>query len=184
MNEKFIFTSFLIMTIIMIFLVFKHYLKALSLNKLIKIALVAAIYAVITMSLAPISYGALQFRLSEILVLLAFIDPLYVPGLLLGCVIANFTSPLGIVDVFIGSFATFLSVYMITKSKNLLLATLWPSIINAVFVGMELYILTNAPLLATIAYIAIGEFAVVTLLGYPVFKLLLNKDKLVNHLKL
>lgn len=183
MNQNFIFISFLALTILMVFLVFKHYLKEISLNRLIKIALVAAIYAALTIGLAPISYGPIQFRLSEVLVLLAFIDPLYVPGLVLGCVIANLTSPFGIMDVFIGSFATFAAVYMITKSKNLFIASLCPAI-NGIFIGAELYFLTNAPLIATILYVALGELAVVTLIGYPLFKVLTNNNKLVSFLRL
>ncbi|MBU5592837.1 QueT transporter family protein [Clostridium sp. MSJ-4] len=168
----------------MLFLVFKHYLKEISLNKMIKVAVVAAIYAVLTMGLAPISYGPVQFRVSELMVLLAFIDPLYVPGLVLGCVIANFTSPLGIVDIFFGSFATTISLFMITKSKNLIVASLWPAIFNGIILGLEFNILTNAPLLATTLYVAFGEFVVVTIIGCTIMKLMMNNKHIVDQLKL
>lgn len=159
-------------------------MKKMNTTILVKMAFVAAIYAVLTTMLSPISYGAIQFRLSEIMVLLAFIDPLYIPGLVLGCAIANIFSPLGIVDVFVGSFATFISVYMISKSKNLFIASLWPTI-NCVFVGAELHYISHLPFWLTTAQVAIGEFVVVTLVGYPLFKYMILKSKnVVNALKI
>ncbi|MEJ8554546.1 QueT transporter family protein [Tepidibacter sp. Z1-5] len=153
-------------------------------KKIAIIGIVAAIYAVATIAIAPISYGAIQFRISEILILLAFINPIYIPGLVLGCIIANFFSPLGMVDVVVGSTATLISVYLISKSKNLLIASLWPSIINGLIIGAELHYLFNLPYLSSAAYVLIGEFAVVTLLGYPVFKTILNKESFLKTLKL
>lgn len=152
-------------------------------NKIVRIAIVAALYAVLTVAIAPIGYGAIQFRLSEVMTLLAFIDPLYIPGLVLGCAIANFFSPLGMIDVVVGSIATFISVYMISKSKNLFVASLWPTI-NCVFVGAELYFLSNIPFWLTTLQIAMGEFVVVTIIGYPLFKILLSNKQVVHALKI
>ncbi|MCY6483106.1 QueT transporter family protein [Clostridium aestuarii] len=153
-------------------------------QNIVKIALVAAIYAVLTIGLNPISYGAIQFRLSEVMVLLAFIDPLYIPGLVLGCAIANLFSPLGIVDVVVGSFATFISVYMISKSKRLFAASLWPTI-NCIFVGAELHFILELPFWLTTLQVALGEFVVVTIIGYPLFKyMILNNKNLINALKI
>ena len=81
-------------------------------------AVIAALYAVLTISLEPISYGAVQFRLSEVMTLLAFANPMFVPGLVLGCVIANLFSPLGVIDVFVGFFATFLAIYPMRYSLD------------------------------------------------------------------
>lgn len=153
-------------------------------KKIAIIGIVAAIYAVATIAIAPIAYGPIQFRASEILTLLAFINPIYIPGLVLGCIIANLFSPFGMVDVIFGSTATLISVYLISKSKNLLIASLWPSIINGLIIGAELHYLSNLPYLSSAAYIFIGEFAVVTVLGYPVFKTILNKESFLKTLKL
>ncbi|EES92116.1 QueT transporter family protein [Clostridium botulinum C] len=153
-----------------------------KINKIAKIAIVAAVYAVLTASIAPISYGAIQFRLSEVMTLLAFIDPIYIPGLVLGCAISNLFSPLGIVDVIVGTTATFISVYMISKCKNLFVASLWPTI-NCVFIGAELYYLQHLPFWLTSLQVAIGEFVVVTLIGYPVFKILLKNNSVMRVLK-
>ncbi|OFI07000.1 queuosine precursor transporter QueT [Clostridium acetireducens DSM 10703] len=152
-------------------------------RKLSKIAITAAVYVVATVAIAPLSYGAIQLRFSEIMTLLAYIDPVYIPGLVLGCALSNLYSPLGIIDVFIGTIATFISVYMISKTKNLLLASIWPTAINSVFIGAELYFVLNQPFLISTFYIAIGQFLVVTLIGYPVFKLILKNKSVVNILK-
>ncbi|MEG0320128.1 MAG: QueT transporter family protein, partial [Niameybacter sp.] len=80
-----------------------------STKRLVTVALVAALYAVLTVALAPISYGNLQFRVSELMVLLAFFDPFYIGGLTLGCFIANLLGPNGIMDVIFGTLATFVS---------------------------------------------------------------------------
>lgn len=154
-----------------------------AVSRIAKIAIVAAVYAVLTVAIAPIGYGAIQFRLSEVITLLAFIDPFYIPGLVLGCAIANLFSPLGIIDVVVGSTATFISVYMMSKCKNLFLASLWPTI-NCVFVGAELHFLSNLPFWITTLQIAIGEFVVVTIVGYPLFRILLSNKNMVNILKI
>jgi len=157
-------------------------IKYMNTRDLMKTVIVAALYAALTVGLAPISYAAIQFRLSELLVVLAFIDRKYIPGLVLGCALANIFSPLGLIDVVVGTIATFISVYMMSRTKNLLIATLWPTI-NCVFVGAELYYVTNAPFWITTFYVALGEFTVVTVIGYPLFKMLMKNERLMKELK-
>lgn len=152
-------------------------------KNLVKTAMVAAVYGALTFFIAPISYGAIQFRLTEILVLLAFIDFGYVPGLVLGCVIANLFSPLGIADVVFGSVATLIAVIMVGKTKNLLLSTIWPSLVNGLIIALELYFISKLPFLLSFAEVAIGEFVVVTCIGYPIFKNLLKNERLIKFLK-
>ncbi len=65
--------------------------------------LVAAAYAVVTILFAPISYGHIQVRISEALTVLPFLFPQAVPGLFIGCLIANFAGGFGILDVVLGS---------------------------------------------------------------------------------
>ncbi|AWI06494.1 QueT transporter family protein [Clostridium drakei] len=153
-----------------------------NIKKLIKIAITAALYAACTMAIAPLSYGAIQFRFSEIMTLLAFIDPVYIPGLVLGCALSNIYSPLGIIDVLVGTTATFISVYMISKTKSLFIATLWPTI-NCVFVGAELYFVLHQPFWISTLYVCLGEFVVVTCIGYPLFRLLLKRKDVISVLK-
>lgn len=153
--------------------------------RLVKIALIAALYTVLTIILAPISYGPIQFRLSEVLVLLAFIDPIYIIGLTLGCLFSNMFGGYGLMDIVFGTLATFLSVGAIsitakTLKRNmvsLLIASIWPTIFNAIIVGWMISLVSNLPLLLTILQVGIGEFVVVTIVGVPVFKLIIDKYK-------
>lgn len=69
---------------------------------LVSTALIAAIYVVMTLAIAPLSFGMIQIRISEVLMLMAFIDKKYAPGLVLGCFIANCFSPFGMMDVVFG----------------------------------------------------------------------------------
>src|SRR5699024_4606063 len=122
-------------------------------SRLVKTALIAAIYAVLTIILAPISYGPVQFRLSEILVLLAFIDPIYIIGLTLGCFLANLFGGLGIMDLVFGTIATFLSVSAISLTSkfikhrltSLIISSLWPTIFNGVIIGWMLNYVLQVP---------------------------------------
>ena len=82
-----------------------------SAKKLARAAIIAALYAASTMLLAPISYGAIQFRLSEALCVLAFFYAEAVPGLTIGCLIAN-TLGNGPLDIIFGTFATFAASYL------------------------------------------------------------------------
>ena len=154
-----------------------------TVNRLVKTAIVAALYAAITFVLAPISYGPIQFRISEIMVLLAFFDPFYIAGLTVGCFIANMLGPNGIMDIIFGTLATFISVYAISitgkfvknNKTSLIIASFWPTIFNGLIIGWMLNYVYQLPLLLSIGEVVIGEFVVVTVVGVPVIKLLQNR---------
>ncbi|MBE6054424.1 MAG: QueT transporter family protein [Clostridium sartagoforme] len=154
-------------------------------SRIVKAALIAAIYAVLTIILAPISYGPIQFRLSEILVLFAFIDPIYIIGLTLGCLLSNIFGGYGIPDIVFGTLATFLSVsaisitakYIKSYTISLIIASLWPTIFNSIIVGWMLSVVVDLPLFLTMVQVGLGEFVVVTIVGVPVFKLISDKYK-------
>ncbi|NSB16945.1 QueT transporter family protein [Clostridium beijerinckii] len=154
-----------------------------TVKRLVKTAIIAALYAVITLVLAPISYGPIQFRVSEIMVLLAFFDPFYIVGLTLGCFIANILGPNGLADIIFGTLATFISVYAVSitqrfvknKKTSLIIASLLPTIFNGVIIGWMLNYIYQFPLVLSIGEVAIGEFVVVTIVGVPIVRLLQNK---------
>ena len=151
-------------------------------NVLITSALTAAVYVVLTLSIAPLSYGLVQVRFSEMLMLLAFIDRRYAPGLILGCFIANCFSPFGLMDVFFGTICTAAAVWGITKhSRTLFGASLWAVFCNA-FIGIELY-LFGSPLLLSMAMVALGEFLAVSCAGCFVFRLLMKDRRLIAYLR-
>jgi len=156
-----------------------------NLIKLLKMALVAAIYIALTFVFAPLSFLGVQFRFSEVMVLLAIVDPLYIPALTIGCFISNFLlSPMGMVDVIVGTAATLFSLIAMSKTKNLFVASLWPTIFNAVMIGAELYYVLNLPFWLSVLQVAVGEFTVVSIVGVVIFKYILKNRSLLNTLKL
>lgn len=73
---------------------------------MVSAAVIAAIYTVLTMVFAPISFGPVQFRISEALCILPFFTPAAVPGLFIGCLLSNFLYGAAALDVVFGSLAT------------------------------------------------------------------------------
>lgn len=155
-----------------------------------KTALIAAVYAALTIGFSFMSYGQVQFRISEILVLFAFIEPKYTTGLVLGCILANLPSPLGVIDVVVGSIATFIAIMYIIwvrkafgyNKKSLIIASFGPVISNALLVGWELKYLFQTPLLINALYVGIGEFVVVTIVGTIVVNSIMKNDRVVERL--
>ena len=114
-------------------------------------ALIAAIYVVLTVAIAPFSYGAVQFRISESLSQLVVFSKYWFP-ITLGVAIANIFSPLGIVDVFFGTLGTGLalaiSVFVFKFIKN--------RIVRHV-VNIILYLIICMPIIAYEIVIFSGE---------------------------
>lgn len=156
-------------------------MKRLSNARLVKISVVAAIYVVLTVAIEPLAYGAIQFRFSEILMLMCFYKFDYCISLTLGCAIANVFSPFAIIDVPFGTLATLISAILIYRSNKLWLASLFPTIFNGIIVGLELNLFYDLPILISVLSVAIGEFIVVTFLGVPIF-LALQKNKLFMNM--
>ena len=142
-------------------------------------AVIAAIYALLTIVLAPISYGAVQVRISEALTVLPFFTPAAVPGLFVGCIAANIMSPYGLADLIFGSAASLIGAigsYLLRKKP--LLVPLAPVISNEIIVGAMLYYVYEVPLplIVQMLYVALGEVVACYAIGYPLMKYL-NKYK-------
>ena len=97
--------------------------------------IIAALYAGLTILLQAISFGPVQIRVAEAMTLLPLLTPAAVPGLAIGCFIANLLSPYGLLDVVAGSGATLLACLWTQRLKNRWLAPLPAVICNAVIVG-------------------------------------------------
>ena len=130
-------------------------------------ALIAATYVVLTVLISPLSYGAIQFRISEILVLFCFFNKRYGIGLTLGCLIANIFSPTASLDVIFGTIATALACLCIMFSKHLIIAIMFPVIFNAFIIGWELTFF-NEPYWLSVLTVGLGELAVM-IVGYIFF---------------
>lgn len=85
-------------------------------------AAIAAIYVVLTVLFAPISYGEVQVRISEALTILPYFTPAAIPGLFIGCLISNILGGAVLPDIIFGSFATLIGAvisYLIRKNRYL-----------------------------------------------------------------
>lgn len=109
----------------------------LSVRDLTLSAVLAAVYAALTLSLPVPQYGPVQIRFAEALAVLPFFYPAATPGLVIGCVISNLFSPF-VLDVVFGSGATLLACIWTGRLNNRWLAPLPPIVCNAVIVGAEL----------------------------------------------
>lgn len=125
---------------------------------IIQASVIAAIYYVLTVILKPISYGAVQFRLSEAMTILPFYMPEAIPGLFLGCLLANVFGGLGLVDIVFGSLTTLIAAYLTSKMPNKYLAVIPPILLNAFIVSIWVSKITNMPYVVTVGTIGFGEF--------------------------
>ncbi|MCI5698049.1 MAG: QueT transporter family protein [Clostridiales bacterium] len=147
----------------------------LNTKKVVTAAVIAAIYAVLTIAIAPLSYGMMQLRFSEAMTILPVFTPLAIPGLFIGCLLANLLSPVGFIDVVFGSLASLLSAYGTYKLRHkILLAPLPPVVVNGIIVGIMLkyYYGVDAHLLLCMLWVAGGQAVACYGLGLPLKKLL------------
>lgn len=161
-------------------------------KKVTRIGVVAALYATITITLGFISYGQIQFRVAEIMTLLPLFGKEYILSLTIGCFLANVIGPYGVPDIILGTLATFISVYLVyitgklikDKKVCLIIASLWPTIVNAIIIGgVMLHGLFKLPLILSVLQVGIGQFVVITIIGVPLFRFLSNKySKLLNNI--
>lgn len=143
-----------------------------NVRRLVKLAAVAALYVALTYALGFMSYGNIQFRVAEMLMLLCFYKKDYGIALTVGCFIANIFSPMMLMDMVFGTLATVLAVLLIFISPNLYVASLAPVFTNAVIVGIELTVAFNSPFWINALEVAAGEFVCVSVVGVTAFKLL------------
>ena len=152
---------------------------------LVQGAMIAAIYAVLTLLAASLgwAYGPVQFRFSEALTILPAFTPAAIPGLAIGCFLSNLGSQFGIVDWVFGTLATLLAAVLTyhlrkIRVKNIpILAPLPPILCNAVIVGIEIACMpTNifawhnfslAGFLSAALSVGIGELVICYGLGLP-----------------
>lgn len=114
--------------------------------------LIAALYAATTIPVIqnPLTYGPIQLRVSEALTVLALFTPAAIPGLTIGCAVANGAmvaqfGPTALLDVVFGSLATFLgAVWTYRLRRRPAVALLGPVVANALIVAAYLPIVLAA----------------------------------------
>lgn len=158
-------------------------MKKITIRQITDNAIVAAVYVAVTTLTASFSFLNVQFRIAEVLVLLCFFRKDFVFGVVIGTLLANIQSPMGFYDVLFGTFASLLSCIAIGFSKHLFIATLYPVILNGFVVGAELYFLLDYPFWVNVGLVALGEFAVVSVVGFALFTALRRNRHFLEEIR-
>ena len=109
-------------------------------RSIVRAGLIAAIYVVLTLIFQPISFGAIQFRIAEALTLMPILTLDAVPGLFVGCLLANLLGGGVWFDVVLGSIATLLAALCTRKFRSKpVVAAIFPTIFNGLIVGPVVY---------------------------------------------
>lgn len=144
-------------------------------------ALVGAIYVVLVIALSFISYGEIQFRIAEVLLVLLFFNPKLALGLLMGTFISNIGSPLGIIDSIFGTIASMIGILGIFLfRKKPAIGLLFPVISNGIIVSIMLKLVLDLPIFLSFLSVAFGEAVVLYLLGLPVYYYISKRNDLIE----
>lgn len=152
--------------------------------------IIAALYVALTYAsfLFGLSSGAIQLRLSEMLTILPAFLPEAIPGLYIGCIIANLLTGGSIYDILLGSLATLIGAIgaRALRKSHPILITMPTVIANALIVPLVIILSAGgAETFASFPYFAltvgIGEFLSAGLLGWPVYRAI-EKNKILPKL--
>ena len=139
-------------------------------------AMIAAIYVVLTLLFRPISFGEIQVRISEALTILPLFTPAAVPGVFVGCLIANIIGGGILPDIIFGSLATLIGAVLTYRLREHtpLLAPLPPIAANTVIVPFVLFYGygVNLPIPFMMLTVGIGEVLSCGVLGLLLFSAL------------
>lgn len=161
---------------------------------IVQTAIIAALYAALTYAqnflLPGTTSAAVQFRVSEVLNVLALFSPAAIPGLTIGCVLSNLYNigsglPL---DMIFGSLATLGATCAMYALKNVKIKTfpLWallmPAVFNGVVIGWEIevffiegkFIFTD--FLVQGGLVALGELGVMLTLGTALYYIISKRN--------
>lgn len=159
-------------------------MKNLSVRRLVRCAVIAAVYVVVCLVLTPFSYGAVQVRVAEALCLLPVFGAEYIVGVTLGCFLANLLGST-VVDVVFGTLATLLACLVTYKLRDIRVkglaipASLPPVVFNMIIVGafeITFFFSDGAPTAMLAVFnavtVGIGELISCTILGVALVKLI------------
>lgn len=147
---------------------------------LVQGAMIAAIYVALTMVFAPISFGPVQFRISEALCVLPFFTPAAVPGLFVGCLLSNLLCGAMPLDVVFGSLATLVgAVGSWYLRKHKWCVCIPPILANAIVIPWVLRYAYGSQdlILVAMGTVGIGEILSIGVLGNA---LLITLDRYKN----
>lgn len=127
---------------------------------LVQAAAIAAIYVVLTIVFAPLSFGEVQVRFAEGLTILPYFTPAAIPGLFAGCLIGNFMGGAIPLDIICGSLATLIgAVFSYLLRKHKFLVPIPPIIANILIVPFVLFYGygVNLPIPFMMLTVGVGE---------------------------
>lgn len=146
-------------------------------------AIIAAMYVALTIIFAPISFGAVQVRIAEALTILPLFTPAAVPGLFIGCLIANGLGGGILLDVIFGSIATLIGAilgYLLRFNRWLVpIPAIASNTVIVPFVLKYGYGI-DIPIWMMMIYIAVGEIIGCYLLGELLASVVLKRENLRN----
>ncbi|MBR3349092.1 MAG: QueT transporter family protein [Solobacterium sp.] len=121
-------------------------------------AMIAALYVVLTMVFAPFSFREIQVRVSEALTILPAFTPAAVPGLFIGCLLANLLGGAAVPDVIFGSLATLIGAFFTWKLRNKhpFLAPVPPILSNMLIIPFVLRYAYGVPMAIPFMMLTVG----------------------------
>lgn len=132
-------------------------------------AIIAAIYVALTLAFAPISFGAIQFRISEALCILPYFTFAGVPGVTLGCLLGNILGGAALPDIIFGTLATFIGAVLSYEVRGISkwLVCLPPILSNTIIIPFVLRFAYGVPdmILYLMLTVGIGEILAIAVLG-------------------
>ncbi|MBQ5805661.1 MAG: QueT transporter family protein [Lachnospiraceae bacterium] len=145
-------------------------------------ALIASIYVVLTLLLRPISYGPIQFRVSEALCVLPYFTPAAIPGVFIGCLISNLLGGAVVMDIVFGSLATLIgAIGSWLLRRNRWLVSLPPILSNTLIIPWVLKFAYGSEDLVwyMMITIGIGEILAIGVLGQLLISVLAKYRKMI-----
>lgn len=131
-------------------------------------ALIAALYVLLTYlaALVGLSGGAIQIRFSEALCILPYFTPAAIPGLTVGCLLANALTGSALWDVIFGSFATLIGAIAARSLRKRKWLVPLPSVLsNMVVVPPVLMLVYGAPESYPFLLLSVGIGEVISIYG-------------------
>jgi uncharacterized membrane protein len=141
----------------------------------------AAVYVALTYALAPLSYGPIQFRISEILMLFPFWHKRFILPAIVGVAIANLFSPLGAIDIATGVGIAIITYTTIIWIKNKVLDVILYSLLCGILVGLEITYVDKTPYIFNFLTVTAGQLGV-CIIGLFVIRIMLRNDYIRNLL--
>lgn len=155
-------------------------MEALGTRRVVRIFTTALIYAVLTLLFSEYSFGGLQLRFAEMLMILCLYNKDSVPALTIGCFAANVFGPYGAADVIIGTVGTFaaaLLIRLLRKYIGVPGAAAITAAVNAPLVALVLMFSGDqGSFIENLGLVAAGELISVGIFG-AIFRIHIKKIK-------